>query len=124
MQSAIIDVRPKELVKKMSSKSFKVAVICGSALIGIMTVKLNMNNQVIAVSTGGFSNLDKAGNNILDVLRHIGYWIIIGTGGTGIIKCAISQDLHGIGKVVLTSVLLYASLFFLPFALRLVEHIF
>lgn len=70
------------------------------------------------------SKLDAAGNNVLNVVRKIGYWIILVKCMMDIIKNAMSGDMHSLGKTVLLYVLLYGTLFFVPWALRLIEGVF
>jgi hypothetical protein len=68
--------------------------------------------------------VDAAGNRILLVVRRIGYWIILVKGLSDIIGQGMKGDVHAIGRTVMLYVILYGTLFFLPYALRLVEGVF
>lgn len=70
------------------------------------------------------AKLDQGGERILVIVRRIGYWIIIIKGISDLIKAGLNGDSKAIGKTIITCALLYGSLFFLPWALRLVEGIF
>jgi len=70
------------------------------------------------------TNLDSAGNTILYVLQKIAYWVIIVKCIMDLISSVMQKDLHSIGKTVITYVTVYAAMFFIPWAMRLVEGIF
>ncbi|MEA4992366.1 MAG: hypothetical protein VB060_00840 [Oscillibacter sp.] len=70
------------------------------------------------------SSIDVAGNRLFTVFTKIGFWIILSKCVFDLIRCAVQGDLHTLGKTVIQYVLLYASIFFVPFAMHLVEGIF
>lgn len=72
----------------------------------------------------GMDNLDTKGNEVLFMIRKIGFWIILFKAICDIIQEALRGDLHAVGKTVLNYVILYGSLFFLPYAFRVVEGLF
>jgi hypothetical protein len=72
----------------------------------------------------GIDNLDSKGNEVLYMIRKIGFWIILFKAIGDIIQDALRGDLHSVGRTTLNYVILYGSLFFLPYAFRLVEGLF
>ncbi len=72
----------------------------------------------------GLSKLDSAGFKILDIVRKVGYWIIVVQATKEIIKSAMSGATKDIGGIVLKYVLMYGALFAIPWALKLVEGVF
>jgi uncharacterized membrane protein len=72
----------------------------------------------------GLDKVDAAGNNILTIVRRIGYWVILIAAIYNVIGCVKEQDAKKLGHAVLFYILLYAVLFALPWFLRQVEGIF
>lgn len=68
--------------------------------------------------------VDAAGNRILNTVRGIGYWAILIKGIADVIGQGMRGELHSIGKTIMLYVILYGTLFFFPYALRLVEGVF
>lgn len=75
---------------------------------------------------GGLDGIDRLGARFLSILRKAGYWLILIRGIADVIKEANKggETLQGIAKVVITYVLLYASLFLLPECFNLVQECF
>lgn len=103
------------------TKEFKGAVIVGLAL-GLIL----LNSKTAAAGETNLNGIDKLGNTFLNLVRKGGYWICL---VMGIINC-IKVGLQGgdkagdIMKVVFKYVLIFASLFLLPFLFDLVEASF
>ena len=72
----------------------------------------------------GIEKLDVFGNTLLVLCQRIGFWIVVVKCIYDIIQCAIKGDRRALGTCILTYILIYASMFFVPWALRLVEGIF
>ncbi|HYF75466.1 MAG TPA: hypothetical protein VD757_02660 [Candidatus Nitrosocosmicus sp.] len=70
------------------------------------------------------AKLDAGGNRILIIVRRIGYWIILIKAIGDVIKAGLNGDKHAMGQIIMTYLLIYGALFFLPWALKLVEGIF
>lgn len=77
-----------------------------------------------AFAADQLTKLDQGGMRILTIVRRIGYWIILIKCIGDLIKSAAHGDMHAVGKIVMTYVLIYGALFFVPWALRLTEGIF
>lgn len=86
----------------------------------LMTTQTN----VVLARSADFSALDEGGNKILDIVQKIGYWIILIKCIADLIKHGLQGNLHQIGKTIMTYILLYASLFFVPFILKMIEGLF
>ena len=70
------------------------------------------------------ARIDEGGQRILEIVRRIGYWLILLKCLSELIKAGLEGDTKSLGKIVMTYVLIYGALFFVPYALRLVEGIF
>ncbi len=77
-----------------------------------------------AFADTGLEGVDVAGNRILGIVRRIGYWIILISCIYSIIGCVKEKDLKKLGNVIFFYLIVYAALFFVPYALRQVEGIF
>jgi hypothetical protein len=91
-----------------------------SCLIALFIILL----PIYAFAADEMGKLDTGGARILTIVRRIGYWIILIKGITEVVKAGLHGDKHAIGNIIMNYLLIYAALFFLPWALRLVEGIF
>ena len=73
---------------------------------------------------GDLSGLDAAGMRVLNIIRRVGYWIILFKGLAEILKSAMSKDFHGVGQIIIQYTLIFASLWFFPWALQLGKGLF
>lgn len=72
----------------------------------------------------GIDKVDIAGNRILMIVRRIGYWVILIKAVYDVIGSIKNRDMKELGQVILFYLILYAALFFIPFALKQVEGVF
>ena len=93
-------------------------------LIIITTIMLCWTLTIFAGTEAQLAKVDAGGNKILTIIRRIGYWLILVKAITDVVKAGLAGDKDAIGKIVFTYVLIYGALFFIPWALRLVEGIF
>ena len=98
---------------------FKLAVIFLSSTVGYVILC-----TAIAFADTDLARLDEGGMKILAIVRAIGYWIILIKCIMELVKAAMEGDSNAIGKIIMTYVMIYGALFFVPWALRLVEGIF
>jgi len=70
------------------------------------------------------AKIEAGGQRILNIVRTIGFWLILIKAIAEVVKAGLNGDRNAITQIIITYVLIYASLFFLPWALRLVEEIF
>lgn len=89
----------------------------------VITLALFCFSTQISIATD-LSGLDIAGNRVLVIVRRVGYWIILIKGINELIHTAMQGDTNGLGKTIMKYVLIYAALFFMPWALRQVEGVF
>ena len=105
----------------INDRAFKNTIIIGLAL-GLVL----LNTTTTYASEPNLNGIDKLGNTFLRLVRKGGYWICL---IMGIINC-VKVGLQGgdkagdIMKVVFKYVLIFASLFLLPFLFDLVESSF
>ena len=100
----------------MKKKLFFILIIIGFLL--LFTI------PCFAAGDVQLDKIDAGGNRILTIMRRIGYWIILIKAITDLIKAGIDGNKHKMGEIVFTYILIYGALFFIPWALRLVEGIF
>ena len=83
---------------------------------------LNANN---CYAIADMSKIDVAGNMFLEIVKHAGYWIILIVAICNVIKTATTTNNNSdIFKVIVKYILIYATLFILPWAFDLVEGVF
>ena len=83
---------------------------------------LNANN---CYAMADMSKIDVAGNMFLEIVKHAGYWIILIVAICNVIKTATTTNNNSdIFKVIAKYILIYATLFILPWAFDLVEGVF
>lgn len=70
------------------------------------------------------SKIDALGNNILHVVNKIGFWVILVKCLMDVISSVMQGDVNKFGKTIIIYVCLYGSLYFVPWAMRLVEGVF
>ena len=80
--------------------------------------------MLFLTKVAGLDKLDNAGNTLLIICRRVGFWIVTIKAIYDIIQCAMKGDRHALGSTVLTYVIIYAAMYFVPWALRLIEVIF
>ena len=83
---------------------------------------LNANN---CYAIADMSKIDVAGNMFLEIVKHAGYWIILIVAICNVIKTATTTNNNSdIFKVIVKYILIYATLFILPWGFDLVEGVF
>ena len=83
---------------------------------------LNANN---CYAMADMTKIDVAGNMFLEIVKHAGYWIILIVAICNVIKTATTTNNNSdIFKVIAKYILIYATLFILPWAFDLVEGVF
>jgi hypothetical protein len=72
----------------------------------------------------GLANLDNKMEGLLTVVYRIGYWVLLIIAFIDILSSVMSKNIKEVGKVILRYVIIYASLYLLPFLFSLVSDIF
>lgn len=101
-------------MKNAIKKSFKRNIESGYVLAAVVTTDINSS----------LAGLDKAGYQILNILYDVGFWVITVKCVYEIIQSAMRGDRKAVGNTIITYVIVYGSLFFVPWALKLVRGIF
>jgi hypothetical protein len=93
--------------------------------IGIGTTLFLVNNptNAFAVDLGA---IDTLGNTFLSIVRRVGYWIALISALTEIIKTSMrgGNNSAEIGKIIMKYLLIYASLYLMPWLFDLVKGAF
>ncbi len=103
---------------KFNLKKFFMVII----IITIMVLYLSV--FTFAATNDSLSKLDATGNQLLFLSRRIAFWVITVVATYKIIQCALKGNRKEVGEIIITYVLIYGSLFLVPWAMRLVEGIF
>ncbi len=95
-------------------------LIFGLAIGGFL---INNPATVFALDT---ESIDKLGNTFLTIIRKASYWIVLAVSLTEICKTALKggNNSSEIGKIIVKYVLIYASLFLMPWLFDVVEGAF
>lgn len=77
--------------------------------------------QVFAVDT---ASIDKAGLQILNLIRKVAYWVAIICCAKDVVKLSMRGQLENIGSVVMMYLMGFGVLYFLPWAFDLIKGLF
>lgn len=72
----------------------------------------------------GLDNIDRVGNQILNMFRRIGFWLILIKCIQELVNCAMSGGGKNVGGIIAKYVMIYGAFFLVPILLRMVEGIF
>lgn len=100
---------------------FKVMITMGLA-VGLIL----LNSTIAVAGQPNLNGIDRLGNTFLSLVRKSGYWICLVMGAVNCIKVGLQGgDKAGdIMKVIFKYVLIFASLYLLPFLFDLVKESF
>ncbi|OPX47856.1 hypothetical protein [Clostridium thermobutyricum] len=104
------------------NKQLKIACTFGLAIALILIS--NTTAHAAEVNTGG---IDKLGNTLLYLVRKSGRWVCLVLGLINVIKVGLSGGNEKAGDVVKVLgkyILIYATLYFFPYVLDLIEDCF
>jgi hypothetical protein len=129
--SAVWDFRPSRFnfdsihgIKKVVwDHKFEIAIVAGSIIISVISFNL-INGVAVPCGALNFNKTDTIGVQILNGVRKFSYWLIAGKGIFDLGKCVLHQDYKAAGSVVISSLFLYAAMFFLPAGLTFIGNIF
>ncbi|NFN06084.1 hypothetical protein FDB50_15375 [Clostridium botulinum] len=114
-----IDIKLENLGIKNKMKLEKTLVI-GLAIGGFL---INHPTTVFALE---LDEIDKLGNTFLEIIRKASYWVILAVAITDICKTSLKGGNNNseIFKLIVRYVLIYSSLFLMPYLFDLVEGAF
>jgi hypothetical protein len=92
---------------------------------GIGTTLFLISNPTYAFAVD-LGAIDTLGNTFLSIIRRVGYWIALISALTEIIKTAMrgGNNTAEIGKIIMKYLLIYASLYLMPYLFDLVKGAF
>ncbi|AIY82238.1 hypothetical protein U728_3783 (plasmid) [Clostridium botulinum 202F] len=114
-----LDIKLENLGLK-DGKRFKKELIIG---IGTTLFLINNPTHVLAVD---LESVDKLGNTFLNILQRVGYWIALLSALAEIVKTSMrgGNNTAEIGKIIMKYLLIYASLYLMPYMFGLVREAF
>lgn len=78
----------------------------------------------ICFANQGLDNIDNVGNQILNIFRRIGFWLILIKCIQELVNCAMNGGGKNAGGIIAKYVMIYGAFFLVPMLLRLVEGVF
>lgn len=115
----MIDIKLENL-GIIDSRKFEKKLIVG---LGVALFIVSNPTYVFAVDLGA---IDTLGNTFLNIIRRVGYWIALISALTEIIKTSMrgGNNTAEIGKIIMKYLLIYASLYLMPYMFDLVKGAF
>jgi hypothetical protein len=111
----------KELDKELGyigidSKTFFKAMSLALAVI--------LGNSINVLAAPKLDKVDTLGFTILQVIRKVGYWVVIIMASTEVIKSATVKDYKAIVSIIAKYATVYATLYMLPWLFDLIKETF
>ena len=107
-------------IKKNKSLYRKlVLIVC----VMLMSGYLNPVSAYMADVNTAISKLDKLGNQLLKLVRTVGYWVVLLITSKDCIAQAINGDKKGVGGAVTKGLMIMAVIYFLPELFSMMESI-
>ena len=107
-------------IKKNKSLYRKlVLIVC----VMLMSGYLNPVSAYVADVNAAISKLDKLGNQLLKLVRTVGYWVVLLITSKDCIAQAINGDKKGVGGAVTKGLMIMAVIYFLPELFSMMESI-
>ena len=107
-------------IKKNKSLYRKLVLIVCMML---MSGYLNPVSAYVADVNAAISKLDKLGNQLLKLVRTVGYWVVLLITSKDCIAQAINGDKKGVGGAVTKGLMIMAVIYFLPELFSMMESI-
>ena len=89
----------------------------------LMSGYLNPVSAYVADVNAAISKLDKLGNQLLKLVRTVGYWVVLLITSKDCIAQAINGDKKGVGGAVTKGLMIMAVIYFLPELFSMMESI-
>lgn len=114
-----LDIKLENIGMK-NIKRFERDLVIG---IGVTLFLINNPCRVLGVD---LSAIDSLGNTFLDICKKVGYWIALISAMTEMIKVSMrgGNNTSEVGKVIMKYLLIYASLYLMPYLFNLVQGAF
>lgn len=85
---------------------------------------LNFMSTVYADTAQAVSKINNAGNAFLTIFQSIGYWLCLIGCIMEILKSVMNGSSKDVGRTMLKYILIFAALYVMPFAFKLISEIF
>lgn len=85
---------------------------------------LNYMSVAAADAAAATSKIDVAGNMFLGIVQGIGYWLCLIGCIMEILKCVMNGSSKDVGRIMLKYLLIFATLYLMPWAFDLIKGIF
>lgn len=85
---------------------------------------LNCMSTVYADTAQAVSKINNAGNAFLTIFQSIGYWLCLIGCIMEILKSVMNGSSKDVGRIMLKYILIFAALYVMPFAFKLISEIF
>lgn len=102
---------------RRNKKKYMLLVTLIALIVNLSTV----NSFALSPRLGA---IDKAGNEILTIIRRVGYWVGIILCAKDVIKHSMRGHIESIGTVVAMYGMAFGALYFLPWLFDLISSIF
>ncbi|WP_270943158.1 hypothetical protein [Romboutsia lituseburensis] len=90
----------------------------------VLLIALTIDLSTLNVFADNLNAIDKAGNEILNIIRKVGYWVGIILCSKDIIKHCMRGHIESIGTVIAMYGMGFGALYFLPWLFDLIKGIF
>ena len=91
----------------------------------VLTVAMiGLARDNVYAATDAMGKVDVAGNTFLGVLRTLGYWLCLIFCILEILKSLMNSQSKDIGKIIIKYLLVFSTLYVLPWAFALIKAIF
>lgn len=120
-------IQNKELMKDLSILDKSIAHIKRNKkkyIVLVLLVSLTVDLSTITSFAVDTSAIDKAGNEILSLIRKVGYWVGIILCSKDVIKHCMRGHLESIGTIVAMYGMGFGVLYFLPWLFDLIKGLF
>lgn len=85
---------------------------------------LNYASEVLADASEAFVKINRGGGMILGLIQTVGYWLCIISCVMEILKTVMNGATKDVGKVMIKYILIFASLYLMPWLFDLIREIF
>lgn len=85
---------------------------------------LNCMSTVYADTAQAVSKINNAGNAFLTIFQSVGYWLCLIGCIMEILKSVMNGSSKDVGRIMLKYILIFAALYVMPFAFKLISEIF
>ncbi|MGL5381049.1 hypothetical protein [Clostridium sp.] len=90
----------------------------------VTIIALTMDLSCINSFANGYEAIDRAGMEILTLVRKVGYWLCIILCAKDVIKKSMKGHMDSLGTIVTMYGITFGTLYFLPWLFDLIQQIF